>query len=158
MARQPQDGKFELEGFIPFRLNQAAERVSLDFAKLYRRAYGMTRPQWRTLANLGQYGRLTAREICDLSMQHKTKVSRAVADLEARKWLKRTINAEDRREEWLELTAKGRAVFSELSALGQAQDRKLRAALGTQNAKALETALSALENLENLTDSSANRG
>jgi len=150
MTGGKKDRVFELEGFIPFRLNRAAERVSLDFAKLYRRVYGMTRPQWRTLANLGQHGRLTARQVCDLSMQHKTKVSRAVADLEARKWLKRTVNPGDRREEWLELTAKGMAVFGELSSLGQEQDRKLRAALGAQNAKALETALAALENLENL--------
>ena len=141
---------FELEGFIPFRLNRAAERVSLDFARLYRSAYGMTRPQWRTLANLGQHGRLTARQVCDLSMQHKTKVSRAVADLEARKWLKRTVNCDDRREEWLELTEKGRAVFRELSSLGQEQDRKLLAALGAKNAKALETALAALEDLQSL--------
>ncbi|MCO5133625.1 MAG: MarR family transcriptional regulator [Phyllobacteriaceae bacterium] len=147
MTGRKQDKAFELEGFIPFRLNQAAERVSLDFAKLYRKAYGMTRPQWRTLANLGQHGRLTARQICDLSIQHKTKVSRAVADLEERKWLKRSTNPQDRREEWLELTSGGRAVFSELSRLGREQDRKLRAALGAQNATALETALTALENL-----------
>lgn len=147
MAGEKQDKAFELEGFIPFRLNRAAERVSLDFAKLYRKAYGMTRPQWRTLANLGQHGRLTARQVCELSMQHKTKVSRAVSDLEERKWLKRSVNPGDRREEWLELTDKGRAVFGELSSLGQEQDRKLKAALGPKKSRALETALAALEDL-----------
>lgn len=147
MARNVPEERFDLETFLPFRLNRAAERVSLDFAKLYRKAHGMTRPQWRTLANLGQHGRLSARQICNLSMQHKTKVSRAVADLESRKWLKRSINPEDRREEWLELTAEGKAVFRQLSSLGQEQDRKLRQALGKQNAEALETALNALESL-----------
>ena len=145
MTGRKQDKAFELEGFIPFRLNQAAERVSLDFAKLYRKAYGMTRPQWRTLANLGQHGRLTARQICDLSMQHKTKVSRAVAALEKRGWLKRESDENDRRVEHLELTRAGRAIHAELAPFAREYENAVIAEMGMEDWQALERGLTRLE-------------
>ena len=45
-----------LEDFIPYRLNKAAEAISQRFASQYRDEYGLTRPEWRTLATLGQFG------------------------------------------------------------------------------------------------------
>ncbi len=77
----------ELEMFLPYRLNRLADAVSREFSKIYRDRYGLTRPQWRTLAGLGQHGTMTATAIGEQSAMHKTKVSRAVAELERRKWL-----------------------------------------------------------------------
>ena len=47
---------FDLEQFLPFRLNRAAEFVALRFAAAYKAEYGLTRPEWRTLAALGAAG------------------------------------------------------------------------------------------------------
>ena len=138
---------FDLDAFLPYRLNRAAEWASLRFATLYKARHGMTRPEWRTLANLGQYGRLSAKQICELSTQHKTKVSRAVAALEARKWLRREPNTDDRREEWLELTSQGRRIYVELSELGLGCDRELETLLGAKGAKSLRDGLAAIEEL-----------
>ena len=52
-----------LEDFLPYRLNRLAEAVSRDFSRIYRERYGLTRPEWRTLAALGQYGTMTAKQI-----------------------------------------------------------------------------------------------
>ena len=139
--------EFNLEMFLPFRRNRVSEEVSLGFASIYRKRTGMTRPEWRTLANLGQFGRLTSKQICLHSQQHKTKVSRAVAALEKRRWLQRFENPDDRREEWLELTSAGKAVFRELAELGLAYERALIAQLGLHNALALDKGLEALEQL-----------
>ncbi len=97
----------DLESFLPYRLNRLADAVSREFSKIYRERYGLTRPEWRTLATLGQFGIMTATQIGAHSAMHKTKVSRAVAELEKRRWLTRTPAPTDRRIEHLTLTKAG---------------------------------------------------
>ncbi len=129
------DPAFDLEQFLPYRLNQAAEAASLAFQDLYRKRHGMTRPEWRVLANLGQFGSMTATDISTRAKIHKTKVSRAVFSLEKRRWLKRETDEHDRRIEHLELTRKGIEIFEELGRVALEQDRKLSGRL-TQKERA----------------------
>jgi len=136
---------FRLETFLPYRLNQAAERVSQRFAAQYRARYRMTRPEWRTLAALGTYGRMTATEIGVNSSMHKTKVSRAVRALEEKRWLKRSENADDRRIEHLELTAGGRRIYDEMIELARAYEVELARLLGEDGLARLEAGLAAVE-------------
>ena len=136
---------FDLEQFLPFRLNRAAEFVALRFAASYRAQYGLTRPEWRTLAALGSCGRMTATEIGVHSTMHKTKVSRAVFALEERRWLKRSRDGEDRRVEHLELTPAGAAAYGELTSLARAYGAELAELLGQEGIQALAAGLSAVE-------------
>ena len=136
---------FRLETFLPYRLNQAAERVSQRFAAQYRTRYRMTRPEWRTLAALGTYGRMTATEIGVNSSMHKTKVSRAVRALEEKRWLKRSENADDRRIEHLELTAAGQHIYDEMIELAWAYEAELACLLGEDGFARLEAGLTAVE-------------
>jgi DNA-binding MarR family transcriptional regulator len=132
---------FELDRFLPYLLNQAAEATSRAFQSAYRDRYGMTRTQWRVMANLGRFGAMTARDICAASHIEKTKVSRAVAALEDAGHLSRAVSAADRRAEILSLTASGQAVFADLGRLAAGFDRALRARLGPAQAEALESGL-----------------
>lgn len=132
---------FDLETFLPYLLNQAAEATSKSFHATYRAAYGMTRTQWRVLANLGKFGSMTARDICRISHIEKTKVSRAVATLEAEGLLYRTPSAEDRRAEILALTTRGQAVFADLGQRAIDYDQSLRAQLGPELAARLDDLL-----------------
>ena len=109
----------ELEIFLPYRLNRLAEAVSREFSKIYRDRFGLTRPEWRTLATLGAFGTITATAIGEHSSMHKTKVSRAVAELERRKWLTRVADAADRRVEHLALTKAGRSAYRRAGAASQ---------------------------------------
>lgn len=136
---------FKLEDFLPYRLNQAAEQVSQRFAAQYRARYRMTRPEWRALAALGAYGRMTATEIGANSSMHKTKVSRAVRALEEKRWLKRNEDAEDRRIEHLELTPAGKRIYGEMSALAHEYEQQLAKLLGASSLKQLEAGLAAIE-------------
>jgi DNA-binding MarR family transcriptional regulator len=136
---------FRLETFLPYRLNQAAERVSQRFAAQYRARYRMTRPEWRTLAALGTYGRMTATEIGVNSSMHKTKVSRAVRALEEKRWLKRSENADDRRIEHLALTAAGRRIYDEMIELARTYEAELARLLGEDDLARLEAGLAAVE-------------
>ncbi|MBS8225671.1 MarR family winged helix-turn-helix transcriptional regulator [Vannielia litorea] len=116
---------FDLTDFLPYLLNQAAEAASLEFQREYKARYGMLRTEWRVLFHLGRYGEMSARDIVERAMIHKTKVSRAVAALEGRRFLTRREVEEDRRREVLSLTAQGRDAFTELTALAEAHDATL---------------------------------
>jgi DNA-binding MarR family transcriptional regulator len=109
------DAQFELSDFTPYLLNAAAEAQSLRFSKVYKDRYGMLRTEWRVLFHLGRYGPMSAREISRRAGIHKTKVSRAVAALERKRFLERRESAGDRRVEILSLRAPGRAAFADLS-------------------------------------------
>lgn len=134
-----------LEDFTPYRLNKAAEAISQRFSSHYRDQYGLTRPEWRTLATLGQFGAQTATNIGTHSSMHKTKVSRAVFSLEQRHWLRRKRDEADRRTEHLELTTAGRKAYQHLAKLAHDFETELFAKLGESGAKDLKAGLSALE-------------
>ena len=143
--------EFDLETFVPYRMNRASEAISRAFAQEYKRLYGMTRPEWRALAALGQLGRLTATQIGRHSAMHKTQVSRAVTRLESRRWLSRAENPADRRAEHLELTRAGRATYAEMSALALSYQRQLAKNLGDEAFEALQRGLRAVERVQHLT-------
>jgi len=145
-----QASSFALETFLPYRLVRIAEQVSQDFAAIYRKRYGLSRPEWRCLAALGQFGTITAKEIVAHSAMHKTKVSRAVAELDRRGWLERQPDTEDRRMEKLRLTAAGRRAFRNIVPLADEFERALRADLGNRATEQILAGLEAFEKRLNL--------
>ncbi|UWU30870.1 MarR family winged helix-turn-helix transcriptional regulator (plasmid) [Rhizobium sp. WSM1274] len=147
MIEQNTDPDFDLEQFLPYMLNQAAEVTSRSFQAVYRDLYGMTRTQWRVMANLGKFGAMTARDICLISHIEKTKVSRAVSALESAGFLRRNPSEDDRRAEILNLTEKGRTAFRDLGHRANEYDRKLRADLGDRISSELVKSLQLLMKL-----------
>jgi len=137
--------RLELERFLPYRLNLAAEAVSRALSRLYAERYGMGIPEWRVAATLGQYARMTAKQIGAHSRMHKTKVSRAVAALEIKRLVRREANAEDLREEFLTLTARGRQVYDDLAPRALAFEQALDSAIGPRDRQRLDALLSRLE-------------
>src|SRR6266699_996154 len=94
----------KLEEFLPYRLNVVASLVSQALSRIYAERYGIGVPEWRVLVTLGQFGMMTGKAVGAHSHMHKTKVSRAVALLEARELLSRRPNRADKRESFLSLT------------------------------------------------------
>lgn len=138
-------GVLELETFLPYRLYRLADLVSREFAAVYKDRFGLTRPEWRVLAGLGQHGTLTAKTLGEQSAMHKTKVSRAVAELERRRWLSRTSDPGDRRIEHLTLTKAGLAAYGEMVPLAKAFERRLSKALGAACLAELDHGLERME-------------
>ena len=118
---------FDLANFLPYLLNQAAEAASAQFQASYRGEYGMLRTEWRVLVHLGLYGDMNATELGRRSKTHKTKISRAVAALQAKRFLVRRENAEDRRSELLTLSRAGREAFVRLCERARRYNKKLAA-------------------------------
>lgn len=147
MNRQEQKGDgapLELENFLPYRLNVLAETVSQSLARFYESRFGIAIPEWRVIATLGQYEKMTAKDIGTHSRMHKTKVSRAVASLESKGLVERQPNIEDMRESFLELTSKGRKIYTDLIPDALAFSRALVASLSSEEQESLERILEQL--------------
>ena len=114
-SRPADAAPLKLEEFLPYRLNVVASLVSQALSRIYVERYGVDVPEWRVLVTLGQFGRMTGKAIGVHSHMHKTKVSRAVAELEKRKLLTRRANRADLREVFLSLTPAGRAIYEDLA-------------------------------------------
>ncbi|MBC6407631.1 MAG: winged helix-turn-helix transcriptional regulator [Rhodobacteraceae bacterium] len=130
-----------MQEFLPYLLNQAVERASLEFQRHYKDRYGMLRTEWRVLFHLGIYGRLTSVEIGRRAGMHKTKISRAVQRLAERRFLVRTRDDDDRRVEHLELTAQGQAVYADLHAVAERYDADMAGRFSPEDAMALRRML-----------------
>jgi DNA-binding MarR family transcriptional regulator len=102
-----------LEDFLPHKLNVLSSLVSQALTRVYGQRYGIGIPEWRVLVTLGQYGVMTGKAVGAQTHMHKTKVSRAVAQLEQRKFVTRRANRADLREAFLSLTPAGRAIYEE---------------------------------------------
>lgn len=137
-----------LEQFLPFRLSRLSESISLKFAQHYKREFGMTRPEWRALAALGQLGTLTSTQICQHSNMHKTKVSRAVQALNQRGWLHRKRDKADRRIEYLQLTQIGRRRYTKLVALAHQFQSDMDSTMSAAELATVNEAIRILEQLE----------
>jgi DNA-binding MarR family transcriptional regulator len=135
----------ELERFLPYRLNVVAESVSRSLSRLYAERYGIGVPEWRVIATLGQYDQMTAKEVGTHSRMHKTKVSRAVAALEAKGLASREANEADMREAFLTLSGRGRRIYQDLAPRALAFECALDAALGPREREHLDSLLRKLE-------------
>jgi DNA-binding MarR family transcriptional regulator len=114
-GHDPEAAPLKLEEFLPYQLNVVASLVSQALSRIYVDRYGIDVPEWRILVTLGQFETMTAKAVGAHSHMHKTKVSRAVGELERRKLLVRRENRADRREAFLTLTAAGRAIYNDLA-------------------------------------------
>ncbi|MZR29871.1 MarR family transcriptional regulator [Sneathiella litorea] len=136
-----------LEEFLPYRFNRLAEALSRNASIAYKTEYGLTRPEWRAFALLGQKGTMTATEISYFSTMHKTKVSRAIFALEQKRWLVREVDENDRRLERISLTEQGKRAYESLVPKMQRVESELISSLGKENSEALFKGLTALEEL-----------
>lgn len=136
-----------LQNYLPYRLNFLAEVTSDSTREIYRRKYGMTRPEWRVLVNLAEAPSLTATELCARVPAHKTKISRALSALETRGWVARQTDKADRRLSHAMLTLKGKRAFDRLRPEMEAATERLLAPLSAQERQQLDAGLAVLERL-----------
>jgi hypothetical protein len=54
MTETPQVPDFDLDGFTPYRLAVAAQKLSEQLAKQYRVKFGISIPEWRVLVHLSR--------------------------------------------------------------------------------------------------------
>ncbi len=137
--------ELRLSEFLPFRLNRLAAEISQDLAELYAARFGIDIPQWRVLATLGAGPPITAQAVAASTRTHKSTISRAVAALLRRGWIRRLPDDGDRRRALLALSARGRAIYAEIVPLVLAYETELLERLPTTERAALDRGITALE-------------
>jgi DNA-binding MarR family transcriptional regulator len=143
-ASTPHEAPLKLEAFLPYRLNVLANLVSQALSRIYVERYGLGVPEWRVLVTLGEFGQMTGKAIGAHSHMHKTKVSRAVAELEKRKLVARRANRADLRESFLSLTGAGRTIYEDLAPGALEFARRLAEVVDSADRPAFERAMQRL--------------
>ncbi len=136
--------RLKLERFLPYRLVVAATLGSRALARIYGRHFGIGIPEWRVIAMLGQFDRLTARDVGELSHMHKTKVSRSVNALAERGLVEKSPNRDDRREAFLSLTPPGRRIYDQIAPMALTFEKRLMDDIPAAEMQAFERVLSTL--------------
>jgi DNA-binding MarR family transcriptional regulator len=113
-ARRRQRREFDLKSFFPYLVRIYYRAVSASVSSIYASMFGLTVPEWRTMAVLGPNRALSASEIVAYSSMDKVNVSRAISRLRKNGLLKRDIDGDDRRRSVVRLTERGREIYETL--------------------------------------------
>src|SRR6478672_11658564 len=85
----------DLEHFLPYRLSVLSNRVSGAIAQMYSERFDLGVTEWRVMAVLGRYPKLSAGEVAQRTAMDKVAVSRAVAGLVEAGRVEREIHDDD---------------------------------------------------------------
>lgn len=138
-----------LTGFLPYQLSLTSNAVSARIAQEYRLRFGLSVPEWRVMAVLGDAGPLTQRDLTRWTLMDKVAVNRACKVLEDRDLASRTPNRQDGRSHLLQLTGEGERVHSEIMPLATEMEQRLFACFDAQE---LETFRALLDKIRNRVD------
>ncbi len=119
------DTALRLDDYLPYRLSVAANAVSDLIASAYQSRFGLSIPQWRLMAVLGEDGPMTPLALCARTVMDKVTVSRAAAALHERRLVEREPNATDGRSHRVGLTTSGGALYAEIAPLALAYEARL---------------------------------
>ena len=137
-SRAAPDSVLHLADFLPYRLNVVTQAVSQGLAHFYATAHGISVPEWRIIATLGEFGEMNARDIASHSRMTKVMTSRAAASLHKRRLVSRRANRDDRREAFLKLSPQGVTIYEALVPKALAYEARLMAGLADEDRAALD--------------------
>ncbi len=128
----------DLERFLPYRISVLSNRVSGNIARVYGERYGMAIPEWRVITILALYPGSSASQVSERTAMDKVAVSRAVARLLERGFIRRETHGDDRRRSMLALSPAGREVYETVAPLVNEMERRLMSVLSEQEQQTLE--------------------
>ena len=130
---------------LSYRLHEVANLLSRGAELRYRREFGVSLWEWRTLALLGAVREpLSLSHLAHAAGIHKSQMSRVVSGLAKRKLVARDTNSEDARGVHLTLSKRGRKLYEGLIAAAAQRDRAFRDCLTKAEKQAFDSALAKL--------------
>ncbi len=135
----------DLARFLPYRLSVLANKVSAQLAREYADRFGLTIPEWRVLAVLGQTTGVSADYVCGKTAMDRVTVSRAVSKLLKKRFIKRSFLTADRRRSSLSMAAAGARVYAQVVPLAKRYESALLAAMDRDSRAMLEQVLTDLQ-------------
>ena len=130
---------------LSYRLHRAANLLSRSAELRYRRGFGVSLWEWRTVALLGGAEvPLSLNELAGSAGIHKSQMSRVVSGLAERRLVARSSNSADGRGVHLALSKSGRKLYDGLIGAAAERDRAFRNCLSPNEKLVFERALSKL--------------
>jgi DNA-binding MarR family transcriptional regulator len=130
---------------LSYRLHEVANLLSRGAELRYRREFGVSLWEWRTVAHLGaEREPLSLNELARFAGIHKSQMSRVVSGLAKRKLVVRDANSQDGRGVHLTLSKSGRKLYAGLIEAASQRDRAFRGCLTRDEKQAFEAALAKL--------------
>ena len=130
-------GPLRLAEFLPYRVSVAAESVSRAFAERYEAEFGLSIPEWRVMAILGEGEALLTQAVIARTEMDRVKVSRAVIRLAEKGLVSRAPHPEDQRAQVLRLSARGTALYRRIVPRAHALQAELAEVLSSEEIAAL---------------------
>ena len=135
----------EIRELLSYRLHVVANLLSRGAELRYRREFGVSLWEWRTLALLGAVTEpLSLNHLAHAAGIHKSQMSRVVSGLASRKLVLRAADADDGRGVRLTLSRSGRKLYDGLIGAAAERDRVFRKCLSPQERQVFDRALSKL--------------
>ena len=130
---------------ISYRLHEVANLLSRGAELRYRREFGVSLWEWRTIALLGAVSEpLSLNHLAHAAGIHKSQMSRVVSGLTKRKLVVRDANSQDARGVHLTLSRAGRKLYEGLIHAAAERDAAFRRCLTSNEKAVFEKALSKL--------------
>jgi DNA-binding MarR family transcriptional regulator len=127
---------------LSYRLHEVANLLSRGAELRYRREFGVSLWEWRTLALLGAVSEpLSLSHLAHAAGIHKSQMSRVVSGLAKRKLIVRDADSQDARGVRLTLSRRGRRLYEGLIEAASERDRAFRNCLTKDEKAAFDSAL-----------------
>lgn len=134
-----------IRDLLSYRLHVVANLLSRGAELRYRREFGVSLWEWRSVALLGGAARaLSLKELSRAAGIDKSQMSRVVSGLAARRLVLRAIDAADARGVRLTLTRAGRALHQELMRAAAQRNDAFLDCLNARERAAFDAALGKL--------------
>ncbi len=140
----PPAPSLKLDRFVPYRLSVLSNLISSAIAEAYAERFGLSIPEWRVVATLGEKAGMSAAEVAARTAMDKVAVSRAVSSLLRAGRIARTQSSRDRRRSMLRLSRAGAAVYAKVAPYALAYEATLLASLDHRERDALDRLLDKL--------------
>jgi DNA-binding MarR family transcriptional regulator len=135
----------EIKDLISYQLHTVANLLSRGAELRYRREFGVSLWEWRTIALLGaNEGPQSLGHLARAAGIDKSQMSRVVSGLAKRKLVARDANDADGRGVHLRLSKSGRKLYEGLIGAAAERDHALRNCLSTREKDVFERVLSKL--------------
>ncbi len=108
------DKSLVLNNFIAYRMANFAKQISDSCSNIYEKEFGLTVPEWRILARLAENAHMNARDLGDIAFMDKSKVSRAVKQMDEKGLLEKEKDPKDNRATYLSLSPEGKKLYSQI--------------------------------------------
>jgi DNA-binding MarR family transcriptional regulator len=135
----------EIRDLLSYRLHTVANLLSRGAELRYRREFGVSLWEWRTLALLGAAAdRLSLNHLAHAAGIHKSQMSRVVSGLAKRRLVRRAADPVDGRGVHIALSPSGRKVYEGLIEAAAERDAAFRGCLSAREKQVLEQVLAKL--------------